>query len=202
MNQILKQVARARRRLIAGIFLQSLSIAALVCFTIALIGMLVPKIWYIDIESQLWNQSWLIGASVIAILIATLRTWLSIPSTNDSATEVDLRLKLKERLSSALQLPDEVKATPIGAALLGDAEKTAERIDVRDAFPISIAPKHRWGWIPVVLTFATLLIPNAIANSSSAKNSDQISAEDIKKATKSLLELVEKSKRKTSPTKN
>lgn len=191
MNQILKQVGRARRRLIASIFLQSLSLAALVCFSIALIGMLVPKIWYLQIENQLWIQGWLIGATVLSVVIALIRTWLNVPSTNDSATEVDLRLKLKERLSSALQLPAEYQLSPIGAALLNDAEKIAERIDVRDAFPISIAPRHRWGWLPVVLTCATILIPNAIATTTSAKSADKGMSEETKDATKKLLKLTE-----------
>ena len=47
MNQILKQVNRARRQMVFTQFIQALCLCLCVSLAVASIGLLVPKIWHL-----------------------------------------------------------------------------------------------------------------------------------------------------------
>ncbi len=51
-------------------------------------------------------------------------------------------MQLRERLSSTLQMREQERESSAGRALAEDAERTASRIDVRDAFPMRLERRH------------------------------------------------------------
>ncbi|MDZ4847793.1 MAG: hypothetical protein SGI77_00735 [Pirellulaceae bacterium] len=196
MHEILKQIAVARRRMVASIFIQSLTQAWIVVFSIALVPLVIPKLWALPVDANRWVTMCLAIALGIGILWSIAFTILRWPSTVQVATEVDLRLKLRERLSSTLQLDENTKHSAAGQALLEDAQRIASRIDTRDAFPVQLDKQLLWGLVPVLLLSATFLIPNAKSVEEIVVGPSPESITQIKNSTQDLMELVRKQKEK------
>lgn len=168
MNLIEKQVRRAHRRLLIATFLQNLGWAVFGCLLLAVAAIALPKIttlnWTESPEAYTtWVRGWSIGAAAAGVLIAGVMTWVRHVSILNSAVEVDSRYKLKERLSTALSLSPDDLGSPVGQALLADAEKRAETIDVRDQFRIQPGWRIALPLIPVCLVGLLMLVPNAQA---------------------------------------
>ncbi len=196
MNEILKQVAVARRRLMAITLLQSLAHAWLITFSMAVVALVIPKLWPLPFDVSQWPALCISIAVVLGLVWAITITILRRPSTIAAATEIDLRLKLRERLSSSLQLSNADRQTGIGQALMQDAERASGRIDLRDAFPVRLDRQYLWGWIPIVLSAATFLVPNALAPEVIAEGIDATSLTQVKSSTEDLMELVRKQREK------
>lgn len=166
MNEINKQVSRARRRMITGKFFSILVWAVFISLVIALVGIAIPKIWHLGfLEAQpaqdAWLYSWIIGSVVVGLVTTAVLTWRSRGTHVDTAVEVDRRFGLKARLSSALNLSSTDAGSSAGQALLRDAQQRAEDIDVADQFRF----KPTWHALlpiaPVVLLLALFFVPNA-----------------------------------------
>jgi hypothetical protein len=196
MNEILKQVAIARRRLMAITFLQALAHAWLITFAIAVVMLIIPKLWPLPFDLSRWPILCIATAAGLGIIWAIAVAIVRRPSTVSAATEIDLRLKLRERLSSTMQLGDEQRQSAIGQALMQDAQREASRIDLRDAFPVRLDRQYLWGLIPIVLAAATFLIPNAVAPEAIVKGLDTAALTQVKSTTKDLMELVRKQREK------
>lgn len=147
MNAIHSQVRRARRRLVLGRFLATACRTLGAAWAIAVVGMLIPTIWVVPWDLATWHGTWFLGCTVLGLFVAVVRTVWSAPSLVSVATEVDFRFSLRERLSSVLALSPEASATPIARALVSDAEKQAESLDLRDRFPIG---PQRLAWLPIL----------------------------------------------------
>ena len=162
MNAINTVVRRARRRLILNRFVQLASTALFVDWMLATIAIIAGAVWVLPVDPLQWNWGWIAGASAVAVLIALIRAVASAPSLQQAASEVDARFGLRERLSSAVALPPHERESTMGRALLDDAARRAEPLDIREQF--SIAP-NRLAWLPLLpaamLTIALLLPPAA-----------------------------------------
>lgn len=196
MNDILKQVAIARRRLMAITFVQALANAWLITFSIAVVALVIPKLWPLPFDVSRWPVFCIAIASGVGLFWGIVMTIFRRPSTVAAATEIDLRLKLRERLSSSLQLSADDRQTGIGQALMMDAQREASRIDLRDAFPVRLDRQYLWGLIPVVLSAATFLIPNALAPEAIADGMDASSLTQVKNTTEDLMAMVRKQREK------
>ncbi len=196
MNDIVKQVIVARRRLMTIIFLQTLAQAWLITFSIAVVALIVPKLWPLPFDMNRWSSACIAMAAGLGFVWAMATTILRRPTTVAAATEIDLRLNLRERLSSSLQLSDNDRKSGIGQALVQDAERASSRIDVRDAFPLTLDRQYLWGFIPILLSVATFLIPNALPPEVIATGPNPISLTQIKNSTQDLMELVRKQREK------
>lgn len=165
MNAIHSQVRRARRRLVLARF-ASLACRGLgVAWSFAAIAILSRAIWVLPVEARLWDWGWILGSTLFGLGVAIVGAYWSAPTLARAAAEVDIRFGLQERLSSALTLPEAVRETEIGQALVADAEQRAEPIDVRDRF--SIAP-DRLGWLPLLpaaMLLLGLFLPPAVPES-------------------------------------
>ena len=168
MNQILKQVNRAQRRLFLLHLVRTLCVCLFAGLFIAAIGLLIPKIWHLTmLDSQsnadVWNMAWIGGGLVIGLFSAVAWSLLRSASTHQAAVEIDQRFQLKERLSSALLLSQNEVESEAGQALVKDASDRAETIDVSDEFRFSPSRQLLLPVLPCVLLLTLIFIPNAVA---------------------------------------
>ena len=80
------------------------------------------------------------GSGVVGVGMAVWQTVKAAPTRRGAALEVDHRFDLRERVTTALELDDELRTTPAGRALSADAEARAKKISVKSKFPV----KPRW----------------------------------------------------------
>ncbi len=191
MESIRKQARIARRRLITERFLSYLPWTLSVALALALVGLALPKLIFLDIDSAVWMASWLGGASLVGLIFNVCLTLIGRPTAADAASEIDKRFTLRERLSSALLLAPVDRETDLGQALVADANRRAEQIDVRDRFT--------WGFhrglllpvMPLLLAGALWFAPNRDAPEPIV-TAESLSLTQIKNSTKPLVEQLKK----------
>ncbi len=198
MEEIKKQVARARRRLVLQQFGVIVAWSLFVCLLIAAIALAVPKIWPIPtLDYSWWMWGWIGGAVGVALAVAAIITWCVRRSPLDAAIEIDRRFGLKERVASTLWLaPDEME-TEAGRALMEDALRRVSRIDVTERFPFS------WNWrallplLPAAAVFVlAVFVDNATPDPRSASASTVADAEQVKNAAAALKKKVVEQRKK------
>ena len=155
MNDLRQQVYRAQRRLNIQRFLEVASWFLFAALTVAAIGIVIPKIWVVSADVQVWNWSWIGGAFGAGILAACLFTYLRRNSSLNAAIEIDRRFGLKERVSSCLALTEDEQQTEAGRALVDDAIRRAAEVDVKEQF--KVAPT-RWAWLPFAMAAVVFLL--------------------------------------------
>lgn len=199
MNKIIKKVAQARRRIVIGYFFNVFTWSVFSCLLLAAIGLAVPKVWYLsflqtETDYQNWVYSWIAGSALLGVLIPFVLTWRRTASQLSAAIEVDRRFGLKERLSSALTLEDEIAETSVGQALLNDAADQADTIDVRDEFRYQPSVRAFLPIIPVLLLFGILMIPNA-EKKAGASESERTNSKQVEIAIKELKKQMEEKRK-------
>ena len=197
MEVIQKQVLRALRRLFFHSWLFWLNWALLACFSICFAGLLIPKIWHMDWEPSVqrdrWTRGWWIGAAITALIAATWIAWIRRPSALQAAVEIDQRYRLRERCASALSIDENQRHSPIGQALLQDAQKQVDRIDLRDHFPVRPAPQWAWIVLPLVACIALAWVPDAQPSANQALASSTVKeSTKVKNATEPILKAIQK----------
>lgn len=197
MEVLQRQVLRALRRLFFHSWLYWLNWTLLACFSICFVGLLIPKIWHIEWSSaagsERWTWGWSIGSLLAALLVATWIAWIRKPSRIQAAVEIDQRYHLRERCSSALAIADSERQSPAGQALIQDAEKQVDRIDLRDHFPVR--PAGQWAWIllPLAACIALFWVPDAQPSAIQVlANTVAKQATNVKNATEPILKSVQK----------
>ena len=199
MNEIKKQVTRAHRRILVGNFLAVACWSLFAGLLIATLAMAIPKVWHFEFlgtseAAQAWSYGWVGGGLATGLLFAIGWTLLGGPSRLSTAVEVDQRFKLKERLSSALSLTEQELESDAGRALVEDAQKRAEALDVGEQFRWSPTWKALLPLAPLVLLFGLLFIPNATALASpdpaanDVEKQSQVAVEEARKNLKKKLE--------------
>ncbi len=168
MDEIKKQVIRARRRMLLGGFFRALCWFLFAGLLVAAVALAIPKIWQLpflitDADHQIWFISWTMGGAVAACLGAIIWAFLHRAGMLQTAVEVDERFKLKERLSSALSLSDRERDSKAGLALVKDAAGRAETIDVRDRFQLAPNRQALLPLLPAALLLILFFLPNAVA---------------------------------------
>jgi septal ring factor EnvC (AmiA/AmiB activator) len=132
-----RQVARARRRLIAQALVRRLAVAWAVALVLTACWMLVEP--YVLATPPDWLRWAVLGGTVGAFsLLAIVLTWRKAPSRTDAALALDDRFGLRERVVTTLSLPPELHATPAGTALLADAEARVKELRIREHFPVGL----------------------------------------------------------------
>lgn len=152
MDKLLQQVRRARARLMVEKYLRWLVWSLFGTLAVGAIAIAVPRLVVIEGLPAGWDMGWAIGGVVGGLLIAAIATWATRTSTLDAAIEIDRRFELRERVASSLSLSPEELESPAGHALLKDAARRIERIEVARRFRPQM---ERRVWLP--------LVPGAIA---------------------------------------
>src|SRR5439155_14728087 len=98
-------------------------------------------------------------AGGLSLLVAALIAAFTGPNRTDAAVALDRAFGLNERLSTALTLPEELRQTSAGRALITDAIRHVADLDVSDRFGLTL-PRRAWlPIIPALLAGVILLVP-------------------------------------------
>jgi hypothetical protein len=136
-SPLVRQVARARRRLFLQGLLERTAKAWVGALTLAAVWFLVEP--FVLPDAVPWLRWAVLGGLVgVATVAAVVWSVLGLPSRVAAALELDRRFQLKERATTSLTLaPDEV-AGGAGQALLDDANRRVEPLRVGDRFPVRL----------------------------------------------------------------
>jgi hypothetical protein len=131
MADLEKQVHRVWRRLNLQRFLNIL----IWCWA----GSLVLNLAWITAEKFWgpWIDPWWISLTSslgLGVLVAGIIWYCTRESSVEAAIALDQAFGLKERVSSTLTLPGELRESPAGIALVTDALKRVTTLDVREKF--------------------------------------------------------------------
>src|SRR5688500_10435834 len=199
MDEIKRQVSRAQRRLVLEQFLTVIGWSLFATLLLAAIGLAIPRLWAINVIQQTWDWSWIGGGIAAGLLVAGVWTYVIRHTKLDAAIELDKRFGLKERVSSTLALGPEELETEIGQALMTDAVRRVERIDVREQFRVSPTWRALLPLAPALAIAALCLLQYATERKAGA-TTEQVAAQkvQIKKATQKLQEKIRESEKRAA----
>ncbi|MBC8875387.1 MAG: hypothetical protein H8E44_38675 [Planctomycetes bacterium] len=199
MEKIKQQVAIARRRMVFRKFLAVATWSVFATLVIAAIGLAIPKIWVLDVDPVAWMWSWIGGALGVGLLVATVWTYVVRNNAIEAAIEIDRRFQLKERVSSALSLAPDDAESEVGQALMQDAVRRVERIDVREHFPISVNWRALLPVLPALVIFVlAVFVENATQKEPvQAATGTALEKTRVKKSVQKLKERLANAKKKT-----
>lgn len=189
MDKLQQQVRKARGRLNFQTFLGVFAWSLFGWLVAAAVALAVPKIWALGLGDAAATYTWSIalGGLFAGLATAGIWTWLKRRGDLDAALELDQRFGLRERVSSTLALSPEELQTEAGQALLNDAVRRAERIDVRDRFGV----QANWLWLlslaPAIAVAVLVVVPNAVMQKKAAAAPTNVAAKtQIKTAQETL----------------
>lgn len=184
MTELKKQVQRAQRRINLQSFLSASVWSLAICLGIAALALGITKIWHLEVDPRQWQLGWLGGSVVVGVLAAAVWAWFRKRDMVDAAIEIDRRFGLKERVSSSLSLSAEEAESKIGQALVADAARKVERIDVAEEFGLKA---NRWAFLPFLvgaLAVALVFLPDAKPSSSRGEASAKtVEVKKVKRST-------------------
>ncbi len=197
MDQLRKQVARARRRLIVEQFLGRLTWCLLGALVLAAIAVAAPRIAMIPNLPAKWDLAWLLGGIAAAIIATGVWTVLSNRSPLDAAIEIDRRFDLRKRIASSLSLSPDEQSSAAGRAVVNDALRAVQRIDVDEKFRVKIGRRAWWPLVPAAAVFLLVaLVDNRQASSSIDPTVAAKSEQQTKNALESLRKKLEEQRKK------
>jgi hypothetical protein len=161
MDIINRQIKRAANLLWTRTILNVLAWCLIIAFSICFIGLLVPKIVFLPYTFQDWSKRWFAISGIVVAVVTFAVAMIYRPTRLHSAIELDRRFGLRERISSAIQLDATEVASPVGSALVQDAQTKAERLDVRDQFPVRFAAQTPWVMLPLLACISLFWVPDA-----------------------------------------
>ncbi|MFK8113439.1 MAG: hypothetical protein AB8B91_14640 [Rubripirellula sp.] len=202
MNRIESKIQNARRRIVLGRFGHALCIALFAALVLATLAIALPALRVINVDYQTWIYAWIGGCSVAAFLGAGIYAFVTAPSVESVAAEVDRRFGLRERLSSSMTLPSEDEGTEFGIALKADAEKRAGQLEVADRFALK---PSKLGWLPLsiipVLAIVLMLVePMSESSASSASKPDAVEVKQVQTVASQLKKRIQQQRRKAEQT--
>ncbi len=131
----------------------------------------------------------LIGAAALAGLLTLagfFQGWFRKPSLAETARFVDQKEKLKERLSSALELASTGGNETWRTLLVADAAKFASKLDPRKLLPYSLPQICRWTVLALALGAGLGFVPEYRSQDYLQKKQDAVA---IKEAGRTLLDV-------------
>ena len=183
MDRILK---KARLRIVGQSWLNHLVWCMTVAFAMAAIAIGATKIR--PFGFTVVAGTLLAVAAIFGILMAGLIAILKRPDKLRTATMVDSAFGLKDRLSSVVNLPDEMAQTPAGQCLKAETDQAVETIDLAAGLGLK---RPRRSWMPLIpLSVAGLVILAPAYVGSQAKSG--VSAKSVDEAVSKKTDLLAK----------
>jgi hypothetical protein len=157
VKELDRPIGRVWRRLRLQRFLSSTVWCLASGLALATVVLGVEKLGQVPVPGAAW-WPFAIGGG-LSLVIAALIAALTGPDRTEAAVALDRAFGLNERLSTALTLPEELRETSAGRALIADAIRHVADLDVADRFGLSL-PRRAWlPIVPVLLAGAILLVP-------------------------------------------
>ncbi len=203
LKQITSKTQSIRRRLRLLRFYRGALWGASIAAALMALFLLADKIYPVPIQTDLKWGLW--GVLTLAGLIAAAGyATLSRLTLFDAALAADVRLGLRERLSSAIALGGR-EGDPAVDALLEDAVLVARRIQPSRDFPFLISARaahHLWPFLGVILIH--FLVPQfdlfSSAQAREQKRAQAITAEQRQKEAERIEKIAQKAKEDATPT--
>ena len=184
MRELEKPVARVFRRLRYQRFLTTLVWACATGLVVVAGVIGAEKVLGRNLPAPDWVPFAVAGA--MGMLVAAGIAIFSGPSRLDAAVAIDRVFHLNERLSSALTLPDDLRETPAGVALIADAVRKVTDLDVAAEFGLRV-PRRAWVvLIPATACILLLFAPAWVRNTVQAKTSELVDTKALAKQTQAL----------------
>lgn len=154
MRELDRPIGRVRRRLRWQRFLGSLVWSLAGALAVATVVLGVERYSGRAIPGPDW---WPFAAAAgLAALASAAVALLRGPDSTDAAVALDRAFGLNERLSTAITLPDDLRETPAGRALIADAIRHVADLDVGARFGLKLPGR---AWVPLVpLALAGLIV--------------------------------------------
>lgn len=191
MDTLRKKVAKAQRRLNIEIFLRWLPWCLTVTMALAAALLAYDKFRPLGVEPWAWP----VAALGVALVAALAGAWFQRRDRIAAAIELDRRFALRERVSTCLALEADHLASPAGQAVLRDAEKHAQKVDVADRFGVRLS---RWAALPLApaaLALAVALLVEPWAATTPAVASTVAAKAQVKKSSAKLKNQVQERRR-------
>ncbi|HEX2475904.1 MAG TPA: hypothetical protein VHK01_14230, partial [Lacipirellulaceae bacterium] len=196
MDQLQKQVARARRRLVLEQFFGRLVWCLLGALTIAAAAVAIPRVLVVTNLPVNWDMAWLAGALGVGFLLAIAWTLIRRRSQLDAAIEIDRRFDLRERVASSLSLRPEEQSSAAGRAVVNDAVRAVKRIEVDEKFPVKLDRRAWWPLVPAAIAFVLVtFVDNREASSSLDPNSTARVQKQIKQSAEAARKKIEEQRK-------
>ena len=195
MDKLKIQVRRAQRRLICEQFLTKLTWCLFAALLAAVVAIAVPKLLVLGVDRVAWAWSWLGGALGAGLVAAIVWTLVLRRSELDAAIELDLRFGLKERVSSSLSLSEDDLQSDAGRALVKDALKRVDRIEVEEKFHVRLDRRAWLPLVPAVVAFFLVVFVDDRGADNTAK-ATTTSSQQIKKSTEVLRKKIAERRKK------
>lgn len=196
MDHVLRQAKAARRRLTSERFFKFLPWTCLVALLVAAVGIALPKLVSIQADPTIWVSSWLGSCLAVALITTICLTFIGRPSATDAASEIDRRFSLRERLSSAMSMPEQDKQSDLGIALSADAQRKAETLEVGEHFTFGLNRRLLLPVVPALLAAALCYLPNREPEQPDPSGLAKLDIKQVKNSTESLLKKVQKQRAK------
>ncbi|MBN1591145.1 MAG: hypothetical protein JW888_16645 [Pirellulales bacterium] len=182
MDRIDKQVRRARQRLSLQRFLETCAWTCTGTLGASVALVLVGRFWLPELPPWLWPA----GAVVLGIAVAWVRTVAAGCRSIDAAVEIDQRFDLKERVSSAWAISETERQSQAGQALIADAARRVERIDVSARMRITPSRRLLYPLAPAALTLILIALVGPAENDHSAQAKGTAARKQFETSTRKL----------------
>jgi hypothetical protein len=152
-----KPIGRVWRRLRLQRFLAALIWCWGACLALTAAAIAAEKLTHRPLPGADWWPFAIAGG--VGLVVAALFALLTGPSRVDAAVAIDRAFGLNERLSTALTLPEDLRETAAGRALIADTIRHVDRLDVGAKFGLRLP---RRAWVPLVpgaLAVGLLFVP-------------------------------------------
>lgn len=151
MSRLDRHVTFVQGKLTTSAFIDSLSATVAAFFVAVSVAIILNRTVQLALPHP---QIWLAGALGIAILAALIVAAVHRPSAHQAAVEIDRRLGLKEKFSTALYV--RASADPFAVAAVRDAELAAENVSLYRRFPFT-RPRYLWAAVATAIVTGLLL---------------------------------------------
>ncbi len=141
MTRLDHLVSRVRTKMTLVTFLTAVAWSLSIYGGLVLLALLANK-WFYGTLIPHEKNIYFIGLGVSVVIAIGYAFWRR-PTAQQAAVEIDRKLSLQEKFSTALYLRPTLKngADPFVAATIQDAERTADQVSLRDQFPVPF-PRH------------------------------------------------------------
>ena len=194
MEELHKQIRRAKLRLAAERFLYVLGWCWVSTLSVAAALILLDKFWPLGVSDAAYG----IGALTVGLITAAVWSIATSGGNMEAAIEIDRRFGLKERVSSAIALSEEERKTEIGQALLNDTLRRVKRVDVAEEIKPRPTRSLLYPLVPGLLALGLALFVSPAAAEKPNKNPEnkKAAAEQIKKSAQLLQKKLAKRRQK------